>query len=432
MIPQQPTTWLATAPPHWRIEPIKRLVTFVKNAVDRQATSRPYVSLDHVESWTGRLLHDASQVGLAPDFAVADLFEPGDILFGKLRPYLAKVVRADFAGCCSPELFVLRPYEDVETRFLQYALLNTQFIQFVSAQAHGTKMPRVDAETTGRIRIPIPPADRQREIADFLDRQILPIDALIKRASNLIETLSEHWQHNVDQLLTPGVMSEEHHGWAPVSPPLLPDEWQVVPLKHLVRIQPGLTLGKDYGTKAIEARPYLRVANVQAGRLDLGHIANVQVPGDVALRHELRTDDVLMTEGGDYDKLGRGHVWTGEIEGCLHQNHIFALRCDGRKLAPRYLAWLTSSSYARAYFTITSKQSTNLASTNQMTIGAFPVLLPPIAEQEAIVAQIDQRHRRHIARVTAIQGLRRLLFEYRSTLVDGSVTGVIDTGESVG
>jgi hypothetical protein len=140
---------------------------------------------------------------------------------------------------------------------------------------------------------------------------------------------------------------------------------------------------------------------------------------------------MLMTEGGDFDKLGRGYVWDGQIEECLHQNHIFAVRPDVRWLAPHFLACMTSSLHGKAYFTSTSNQTTNLASTNSTKLNNFPVLLPPLAEQETILAHITQISQNHDKLMHATQMGVSTLYEYRSALISAAVTGKIDVREVV-
>lgn len=130
--------------------------------------------------------------------------------------------------------------------------------------------------------------------------------------------------------------------------------------------------------------PYLRVANVQDGHIDLREVKCIEVAGDQVERYMLRRGDILMTEGGDFDKLGRGTVWQGQIEPCLHQNHVFAVRPDSDLIDSGYLASLAASKYGRAYFFKCAKRSTNLASINSSQVKAFPVVLPPIAEQRGI------------------------------------------------
>ena len=128
------------------------------------------------------------------------------------------------------------------------------------------------------------------------------------------------------------------------------------------------------------------MANVQDGRLDLREIKMISIAQNDVDRFMLRDGDVLFTEGGDYDKLGRGTVWHGEIPSCMHQNHIFSVRPNPLRLLPEYLAYLAASHYGKRYFQSASKQSTNLASINSTQLKNFPVLLPPLNEQQLSVA----------------------------------------------
>jgi restriction endonuclease S subunit len=171
-----------------------------------------------------------------------------------------------------------------------------------------------------------------------------------------------------------------------------------VRLGYLATIQSGITVdaNRDHGSDSVTL-PYLRVANVQDGHLDLGTITEIRVPRVVARSAMLRRGDVLMTEGGDLDKLGRGTVWNGEIKSCLHQNHVFAVRPYRGKLMPEYLALITQSSYARAYFESTGTKTTNLASTSSSKIRDFRIPFVDIDEQRRIAdflgaqtAQIDK------------------------------------------
>ena len=148
----------------------------------------------------------------------------------------------------------------------------------------------------------------------------------------------------------------------------IPRGWKLVCLKRIAEIQTGLTLGKTYEGPLVEL-PYLRVANVQDGHLAFDDVSLIEVPFDVAAGVELRAGDVLMTEGGDLDKLGRGYLWSGQIPNCLHQNHIFAVRCVAHKLRPTFLAYATASGHGRDYFEATGKRTTNLANTNATKVG---------------------------------------------------------------
>lgn len=210
----------------------------------------------------------------------------------------------------------------------------------------------------------------------------------------------------------------------------VPEHWEVSRLKDVADVQTGLTLGKSYNGSATMSYAYLRVANVQVGRVDLRNVKHIDVPEREAAGAMLRPGDVLMTEGGDIDKLGRGCVWNAEIPVCLHQNHVFAVRCRRNLLLPEFLVGLMASQHGRAYFQLTAKQTTNLAATNSTTLRAFPVMRPPLDEQQTI---IDDIARQTVAVTRSVENAQReisLLREYRTRLIADVVTGKLDVREA--
>ena len=168
----------------------------------------------------------------------------------------------------------------------------------------------------------------------------------------------------------------------------LPPGWASTPLEKIAKVQTGIAMGKAVNGLTVSV-PYLRVANVQDGHVDLSTMKEISVKPAEVDRYSLKKGDVLFTEGGDFDKLGRGTVWNAEIEPCLHQNHVFAVRPDVECLLPEFLAFLAASEHGRRYFQLSSKQSTNLASINSTQLKQFPVLLPPIQKQRKIVAVLQ-------------------------------------------
>ena len=197
-------------------------------------------------------------------------------------------------------------------------------------------------------------------------------------------------------------------------------------LKHVAKIQTGITLGKTYREATLVERPYLRVANVQAGRLDLAKITRVRVPAMEADGATLRSGDVPMTEGGDIDKLGRGCVWHDEIPGCLHQNHVFAVRPMPSVLLPEFLVAMMGSPHGRRYFQLTAKQTTKLAATNSTTLGNFPLRLPSVGEQQQILKIIAESTGNLHQAIDRAHSEISLLREYRTRLIADVVTGKLD------
>lgn len=206
----------------------------------------------------------------------------------------------------------------------------------------------------------------------------------------------------------------------------VPTRWLTTPLRRVCHIQTGVTLGKKYDGLSLEERPYLRVANVQNGYLNLKHVKRIAVPQDEAVACELLPGDVVVTEGGDIDKLGRGAVWQGQIPGCIHQNHIFAIRPQRQRLNPHFLALMMESPYGRTYFETTAKKTTNLASTNRTTLGQFPVVLPPPEEQAAIADYLDANAALVRKYIRNRRRLIEVLSEQKQAIINQAVTRGLD------
>ena len=164
---------------------------------------------------------------------------------------------------------------------------------------------------------------------------------------------------------------------------MVPEGWKKVPLETIAEVRSGVAKGKS-GLKDPITVQYLRVANVQDGHINLNDVKDIQIERHQLERYSLKFGDVLMNEGGDFDKLGRGDVWQAQIKPCLHQNHVFAVRPIPQEMDSFYLAALAASSYGKKYFLSCAKRSTNLASINSTQLKEFPVLVPPLPEQKKI------------------------------------------------
>lgn len=204
----------------------------------------------------------------------------------------------------------------------------------------------------------------------------------------------------------------------------IPAHWEITRLKFIARVQTGIALGKDYGGQATSEYPYLRVANVQDGFIDLSEVKTMAVPEQEAASAMLRTGDVLMNEGGDADKLGRGAIWGGSIAPCLHQNHVFALRPES--VSSEWLATWTGSEFAKAYFETRAKQSTNLASISSTNLLELIIAVPPDREQHAIVARLARQTDHLDALLASKQRLLDLLVEKRKAVIATAVTRGLD------
>ncbi|MCQ8829480.1 restriction endonuclease subunit S [Streptomyces malaysiensis] len=310
-------------------------------------------------------------------------------------------------------------------RFLLHALraMAPDLKRIAAGSTHKTiYMPDVE-----KLRVPLPSLEEQRRIVEFLDAETTRLDDLARACSDQLDALAERSFASVSEILIPGTLTQPLGKYPYPWLPAMPKDTQLTRLGYVCRLQNGVTVDEGRArTDSDVTRPYLRVANVQAGHLALDSITEITVPKHVAKRSTLRTGDVLMTEGGDLDKLGRGTVWRGELANCLHQNHVFALRPELDKLDPEYLALMTQTVHGRCYFESTGTKTTNLASTNSGKILSFPVPLPNLQKQQELVRQVQKQQEsvRQACQVLTLQSA--LLAERRQALITAAVTGQLD------
>ena len=180
---------------------------------------------------------------------------------------------------------------------------------------------------------------------------------------------------------------EVRQGYKQTEVGVIPDSWDVKPLSLVAEIRGGLAKNSNVEVTDPISVHYLRVANVQDGFLDLSEMSEIRMSRHDLKRYSVFSGDVLMNEGGDLDKLGRGAIWHGEFNPCVHQNHVFVVRCKPT-LIPDYLNVWTLTSPARRFFLLAGKQTTNLASISKSSLGGLPVAVPPIPEQRAIATAL--------------------------------------------
>ena len=360
-------------------------------------------------------------------------FQNGDVLFAKITPCmengkgaLAKSLTGG-VGCGSTEFHVLRATQASIPAFLyqlmQWKLTRQTAEIFMSGSAG---QQRVQSDFFRRYKVYAPALPVQEKIAIILTG----IDTAIEKTEALIAKYQQIKAGLMHDLFTRGVLpngqlrpprdqapelyQETAIGW-------IPREWAVRNLGSMARIVSGVTLGsKESGSGGVEV-PYLRVANVQDGYLDLTEIKTVRITRKELEQLRLQVGDVLMNEGGDFDKLGRGAVWSGEIEDCVHQNHVFRVRTDSSSLLPHFLAFYSESSFGKKYFLVSSKQSTNLASINSTQLNAYPIALPSRDEQQVIVERISAAN----CRIDQMKAEADKLRSQKSGLMHDLLTGKV-------
>ncbi|MBK6746371.1 restriction endonuclease subunit S [Ottowia sp.] len=293
----------------------------------------------------------------------------GDVLVSTVRPNLNAVALVPEAlddQIASTGFCVLRAKEEVVLpKYLFYFVRSRRFIDELTKLVSGALYPAVTDRQVLEQRIPVVPLEEQRRIVD-----------LLARAEGIMSLRRE--AQTKAQAIIPALFLDMFG-----DPVTNPKGWPITPLSEVAQVISGIAKGRKLAAGEGIELPYMRVANVKDGYLDLGEVKTIEIKHTEVDKLLIQPGDLLMTEGGDPDKLGRAALWSGEIDRCVHQNHVFKVRSDRSRVLPSYLRALASSTYGKAYFLSVAKKTTGIASINKTQLSAFPVVLPPPLEQVA-------------------------------------------------
>ena len=327
--------WLGEVPEHWEVGSFRRLIKSVGNGTtaDQVDEADDTVAVSRIETIsTGQINFEKAGHVAPQDVAKRFLLNAGDILFSHINSLSMVGNVAIYLGgrplLHGMNLLRIQPLSSVSSEWVLYWLKSKNIRQEVESRAKpAINQASISTDSVRALPGLIPPKVEQTQIARFLDHETARIDALIEEQQRLIELLKEKRQAVISHAVTKGLdptvpMKDSGVEWLGE----VPAHWVVGPLRWYATIQGGIAKGKDYEGRQTVSLPYLRVANVQNGFVDLTEVKEISVLESEVERYSLRLGDVLMNEGGDNDKLGRGTVWQGQIEPCLHQNHVFAIR----------------------------------------------------------------------------------------------------------
>lgn len=386
--------WIGEMPEEWKIERLQWHLQEI-NKPNNPVKTEYILSLNNKTGVIPYEERDNMGNKAKEDYSQYKIAYPDTLVMNSMNVIIGSVGISHYYGCISPVYYVFKASDKTELRYINYVFKIERFQKELRKYANGILeiRLRISVHDTLRRLIPIPSYEEQCKIADFLDGQCEKINLAIGKAKVSIEEYRNLKQSFITQIVTKGInendtMKESGIEWIGK----IPASWKVTQLRHCASIRSGITLGKTYSkdTELVEM-PYLRVANVQDGYVDTNDIAVLQVSKDEIEKYSLSAGEVLMTEGGDRDKLGRGCVWDGRITPCLHQNHIFAVKVKEKLLNPHYLEYLTASSVGRTYFDVTAVKTTNLACTSSSKVLAFTIPLPSIDEQNEIVDYLKEK-----------------------------------------
>jgi type I restriction enzyme S subunit len=385
--------------------PFGRTVTLVTD----KAAAEPFrLGLEAIESSTGRLVPEP-----ATDYEGDGVsFAADDILFGKLRPYLAKAWLADRPGTAVGDFHVYRPDRSrVHPGYLRWVVLARNFLDPVESSVFGAKMPRASWDFIKKVEIFVPPLDEQRVIAKYLDRETAQIDELITEQQRLIDMLTKRRQDLIRAL----VLGDEN--------PFAPSKnTTFTAIGHHFSVTLGKMLDAGRGVRPDEQLlPYIRAGNIQDNGLRLNDVKEMAYSEKEASSLDLRAGDLLVVEGG---AVGTSVVLLEDMPGWSFQKTVNRLRpLDGWSSA--WLGYVLRTYRDIGIIDIICNKST-IAHLTAEKVRALRVPLVQPLEQERVVALLDDEATKTDTLIHECEHFIELAQERRSALITAAVTGQID------
>ena len=336
----------------------------VKDAVDL-----PVVGLEHLIPGQVEL----TQWSEDTDNTFTKGFKKGQMLFGRRRAYLKKAALAPFNGICSGDITAIEAIpERIMPELLPFVIQNDSLFDYAVEKSAGSLSPRVKWEHLKNYEFELPEMEHQRELVDLLwamTRTKKAYQDLVKKTDELAKS----------QFI-------EMFGDPRENPYSYPCE----PLSEISDIMSGITKGRKPKTTELTKVPYICTANVQNGFIDWSETKYIEAPADEISKYALLEDDILMIEGGDADKVGRGCM-AGELpKSCIYQNHVFRVRADKALIEPAFLAAFILLPSTKAYFLWCAKQTTGIATINKKQLSELQVMYPSLEDQRRYLQFVQQ------------------------------------------
>ena len=320
------------------------------------------------------------KTGLSP-------FPEGTVILSSRAP-IGKVAIAGCEMYCNQGFKNLICSEKINNRYLYWFLKgNTEFL---NSLGRGATFKEVSKQIVSNIEINVPSIAQQEQAAIQLETA----NAIIRFRKQQLQKLDELVKARFVELFGDMFLNSK--------------AWKKQELDSLADVVSGITKGRKTKEPHLIEVPYMAVSNVKDGYIDWTTVKTIQATQQEIEQYRLLPDDVLMTEGGDPDKLGRGAILKEPLQNCIHQNHIFRVRLNESLILPAFFEEYLKHQKAKRYFLGCAKQTTGIASINMRQLKALPVLLPPLELQEQFAAFVEQTDKSKLAVQKSLEELEIL------------------------
>lgn len=407
--------WLGEVPAHWEIKRLKFSIKNISNKIEAQMSNLRYFGLENIQSFTGYLLTD---IELESE-GITNEFKENDVLFGKLRPYLAKVHLTTQQGLISTEALVFRPTVEIEPKFLFYFCVSPDFIDAVNGTTFGSKMPRASWDDIGNFKMLIPSKEEQTAIADYLDNKLGEIDALISKQETLLEKLAEQRTAIITHAVTKGLNAHapmKNSGVAWLGD--VPEHWETWKITHAIDlIGSGTTPKSDNADYYDGEILWVTTSELRENFIDdtKQKITDYAIQDYSVLKIYPKNSVAIAMYGATIGRLG-----------ILSKEATFNQACcvfgNSKNLHYKFLFyWL----WYRRPILISLSNGGGQPNLSQDDLKKLKIPLPKIHEQTAIANYLDEQTTKIDRLSDTVNQTIASLKEYRSALITQAVTGKI-------
>ena len=368
---------LGDLPSTWALTSLGAVVDYgnTTKAEPAQISGEDWVlELEDIEKDNSRLLQRIT-FAQRQSKSTKSRFQAGDVLYGKLRPYLNKVLIADRAGYCTTEIVPIKTGTHLDNRYLFYWLKHPAFLSYVEEKSHGLNMPRLGTDTAKAAPFVLAPRNEQTRIANQLDKLLARVQACNERI-DAIPALLKRFRQTVLDAATTGALTED---WQIASPA----NWRPV---QLADVASDFSYGSAAKSSKIGAIPVLRMGNIQSGRLDWSDLVYTSDPHEIE-KYKLTKGDVLFNRTNSPELVGKTAVYQGERD-AIYAGYLIRVRCSPA-LLPEYLNYCLGSKAGRAYCWSVKSDGVSQSNINAKKLAAFRFSLPSVEEQTEIVRRVE-------------------------------------------
>jgi type I restriction enzyme S subunit len=408
-------------PEGWELATLSALVSPSSEKVEPEdRPESPYLSLEHIEPHTNRIIGQGTGTDVGSTKAV---FRAGDVLYGKLRPYLNKVAIPEFDGICSTDILVFCRVPHLDPKFLMRFLSRREVVEFANHNSAGVQLPRISFKELGTLEFPLPPMVEQKRIVAAVERILDKVKSARERLERLPTTLKRFrlavlaaacsgrltadWREKTPQSfqqignLEPAEASTRKAGrlWGSGEVPELtteeiesvPRTWKWMKVGALgnghseaVQVGPMSMQSRDFSEKGV---PVLNVGCVQWGWFDESKLDFMPAEKAGAFdRYRIATNDILFTRSGT---IGRCAVATEAQNDHLMTFHLLRVRVDQKKIGSELLNFMfRGATHIRRQMEEAAIGSTR-AGFNTNLLAGLDVPIPPLPEQAEIVRRVS-------------------------------------------